>query len=102
MSDDRSVDSPAQSSTSSAVQSSPEYRAHLARLVRRLSEAEGALSALTAGQIDAVLDPSTAAPILLTRTQEVLARSEARYPSRSARKPSALTGAGRGANSTTA
>ena len=67
---------------------SAEYREHVARLIRTLSETEGALSALTAGQVDAVLDPATAAPILLSRAQEVLTRSEARYRDLITRAPS--------------
>jgi PAS domain S-box-containing protein len=63
-----------------------EYREHVSRLIRTLSEADGALSAL--GQIDAVLDPATAAPILLSRAQEVLTRSEARYRDLITRAPS--------------
>ena len=64
------------------------YREHVAQLIRRLSETDSALSALTAGQVDAVLDPTTAAPILLSRAQEVLTRSEARYRDLITRAPS--------------
>ena len=65
-----------------------EYREHLARLIKTLSDADGALSALTAGQVDAVLDPTTAAPILLSRAQDVLTKSEARYRDLITRAPS--------------
>ncbi|MGH7678992.1 MAG: sensor histidine kinase, partial [Gemmatimonadaceae bacterium] len=64
------------------------YREHVAQLIRRLSEADGALSALMAGEVDAVLDPTSAAPILLSRAQEVLTRSEARYRDLITRAPS--------------
>ncbi|MBA3670475.1 MAG: PAS domain S-box protein [Gemmatimonadaceae bacterium] len=64
------------------------HQDHVARLIRTLSEADEALMALTAGQIDAVLDPSTAAPILLSHAQEVLTRSEARYRDLVTRAPS--------------
>ena len=72
----------------SPPEESASYREHVARLIRTLSEADGALSALTAGQVDAVLDPTTAAPILLSRAQEVLTRSEARYRDLITRAPS--------------
>ena len=65
-----------------------DYREHLARLIKTLSDADGALSALTAGQVDAVLDPATAAPILLSRAQDVLTKSEARYRDLITRAPS--------------
>ena len=65
-----------------------EYREHVARLIKTLSDADGALSALTAGQVDAVLDPTTAAPILLSRAQDVLTKSEARYRDLISRAPS--------------
>ncbi|HEX3159632.1 MAG TPA: ATP-binding protein [Gemmatimonadaceae bacterium] len=55
------------------------YRVQVERLVRRLSETEDAIQALAAGEIDAVVDPATAAPIFLSRAQDALARSEARY-----------------------
>jgi PAS domain S-box-containing protein len=71
-----------------ATHGSDEYREHVARLIRTLSEADGALSALTSGEIDAVLDPATAAPMLLSRAQEVLTRSEARYRDLITRAPS--------------
>ena len=65
-----------------------DYREHVARLIKTLSDADGALSALTAGQVDAVLDPTTAAPILLSRAQDVLTKSEARYRDLITRAPS--------------
>ncbi|MES2176385.1 MAG: PAS domain-containing sensor histidine kinase [Gemmatimonadota bacterium] len=65
-----------------------DYRDHVAKLIRTLSETDGALSALTAGEVDAVLDPTTASPILLSRTAEAMARSEARYRDLITRAPS--------------
>ena len=56
-----------------------EYHEHVGRLIQTIRDAERALSAITAGQVDAVLDPHTAAPILLGRAQEALAKSEARF-----------------------
>lgn len=57
--------------------SSPEYRRHVETFLRRLTDAERTIDALA--EVDAVLDPGSAAPILLSRAQEALARSEARY-----------------------
>jgi PAS domain S-box-containing protein len=65
-------------------------RDEVARLVRTLTEADSALSTLLSDEIDAVLDPSTAAPILLRRAQEVLARSEARYRDLITRAPTVV------------
>ena len=56
-----------------------EYRRPVEELVRRLTEAEEALQSLAAGQIDAIVDPATATPILLSQAQDALARSESRY-----------------------
>ncbi len=67
---------------------SSEYQEHVARIVRTIRDAEGALSALTGGQVDAVLDPATSVPILLGRAQEALARSEARHRDLIFRAPS--------------
>ena len=66
----------------------PDYRTHVERLVRNLGEVEGALQALAAGEIDAVVDPATAAPILLSQAQEAIARSEARFRDLVTRAPS--------------
>ena len=63
-------------------------RDEIARLVRALTDADDALMALSAGEVDAVLDPVTSAPILLRRAQEQLARSEARYRDLVSRAPS--------------
>ena len=63
---------------------------HVARLVRTLTEADDALAALAAGELDAVLDPVTSAPILLRRAQEELAKSEARYRDLVSRAPSVV------------
>jgi two-component system cell cycle sensor histidine kinase/response regulator CckA len=41
-------------------------------LTRRLAEAEATIAALLAGQIDAVVDPTTHSPILLAKAQEAL------------------------------
>ena len=49
------------------------------RLARQLVETEAALEALTLGEIDAIVDPTTATPLLLRRAQDSVARSEARY-----------------------
>jgi PAS domain S-box-containing protein len=54
-------------------------RRRLEELIQRLSETDEALQALGAGEVDAVVDPSSAAPILLSRAQKALADSEARY-----------------------
>lgn len=48
-------------------------------LIRRFKEAETALHAALNGQVDAVLDPVTAIPILLRDAQKHLVESEARY-----------------------
>jgi PAS domain S-box-containing protein len=56
-----------------------DYRPAVERLVRHLSEAEGVLQSLTGGEIDAIVDPNSAAPILLSRAQNAVMRSEARY-----------------------
>ncbi len=57
--------------------SSPEYRRQVEAFLRRLTDAERTLGAFS--EVDAVLDPGSAAPILLSRAQEALAQSEARY-----------------------
>src|SRR5947199_2960775 len=54
-------------------------RRQMEELIQRLSETDEALQALGAGEVDAVVDPSSAAPILLSRAQKALADSEARY-----------------------
>ena len=64
------------------------YRKQVEQLVRRLSEAEGSLQALSSGEVDAIVDPITATPILLSRAQDQLLRSEARYRDLVARSPS--------------
>ena len=63
---------------------------HVARLIRTITEADDALAALAAGELDAVLDPVTSAPILLRRAQEELAKSEARYRDLVNRAPSVV------------
>jgi PAS domain S-box-containing protein len=56
-----------------------DYRPEVERLVRHLSEAEGTLQSMADGELDAIVDPGSAAPILLSRAQGAIARSEARY-----------------------
>ena len=56
-----------------------ERRRRIEELIQRLSETDEALQALGAGEVDAVVDPSSAAPLLLSRAQQALAESEARY-----------------------
>jgi len=51
----------------------------LETLIRRFREAEAALDAVLNGQVDAVIDPVTAIPILLQDAQLHLQASEARY-----------------------
>ena len=64
------------------------YRKQVEQLVRRLSEAEGSLQSLSSGEVDAIVDPVTATPILLSRAQDQLLQSEARYRDLIARSPS--------------
>jgi two-component system, cell cycle sensor histidine kinase and response regulator CckA len=47
-------------------------------LEQRLLEAEATIAALLSDQIDAVIDPDTKSPILLSRAQQALRESEAR------------------------
>ena len=54
-------------------------RAEIERLVQRLSDAEQELQALLSGEVDAVVSPASATPILLGKAQRALAESEARY-----------------------
>ena len=54
-------------------------RRALEALVDRLSTAEDDFLGIDPDQVDAIVDPATAAPILLSRAQEALARSEARH-----------------------
>jgi PAS domain S-box-containing protein len=48
-------------------------------LARRLAEAEATIEALVAGQIDAVVDPRSHSPVLLSKAQDALRESEERY-----------------------
>jgi two-component system sporulation sensor kinase A/two-component system, sporulation sensor kinase E len=50
----------------------------IAALVRQMSSAERALQELLAGEVDAVVDPVSGAPLVLRHAQEELRRSEAR------------------------
>jgi PAS domain S-box-containing protein len=56
-----------------------DYRQEVERLVRHLSEAEVGLQSLAGNELDAIVDPKSASPILLSRAQSAIARSEARY-----------------------
>lgn len=56
-------------------------------LRRRLAETEAALQAIISGEVDAVADPHTAAPVLLQEAQAALRRSEARYRDLVAQSP---------------
>ncbi len=56
-----------------------DYRPEVERLVRHLSEAESVLQSLAGGEVDAIVDPRSAAPILLSRAQNAVMKSEARY-----------------------
>src|SRR3954468_23890961 len=56
-----------------------DYRSEVERMVKHLSEAERVLQTLTGGEVDAIVDPASAAPILLSRAQSAMAKSEARY-----------------------
>ena len=53
--------------------------AQLQELVERLAQSEVALQSVLTNQIDAVIDPATATPILLRRAQETLRESEERF-----------------------
>jgi PAS domain S-box-containing protein len=48
-------------------------------LAQQLSEARATIEALLSGQIDAVVDPKTATPVLLGKAQEALRQSEEQY-----------------------
>jgi PAS domain S-box-containing protein len=61
--------------------------ARIQELATRLLETEAELRSLTAGEIDAVLDPSTATPLLLRGAQEALRDAEARSRELIARLP---------------
>ncbi len=56
-----------------------ERKQRIEELIQRLSETDEALQAFGRGELDAVVDPSSAAPILLSHAQKALADSEARY-----------------------
>jgi PAS domain S-box-containing protein len=59
--------------------SSPERNRQIEELIRRLTETDQALQAFGQGELDAVVDPASAGPILLSHAQKSLAESEARY-----------------------
>jgi two-component system cell cycle sensor histidine kinase/response regulator CckA len=48
-------------------------------LAQRLAEAEATIEALLSNQIDAVVDPKSSTPVLLSKAQEALRQSEERY-----------------------
>ena len=54
-------------------------RRQIEQLIQQLIETDKALQSLAEGELDAVLDPLSAAPILLSHAQRALADSEARY-----------------------
>jgi PAS domain S-box-containing protein len=52
---------------------------HTRDLKRRLAEAQATIDALLSGQIDAVVDPKSQSPVLLSEAQKALHDSEERY-----------------------
>jgi PAS domain S-box-containing protein len=54
-------------------------RPEIERLVQRLAETEEELRALLSDEVDAIVNPASATPILLGGAQRALAESEARY-----------------------
>ncbi len=60
-------------------QSSRAHEETIAGLIQRLAETEAALRAALEGEVDAIIDPVRATPILLRETQEALAEAEARF-----------------------
>lgn len=64
------------------------YREQVDRLVHRLAEVEGLMQSLSDGGIDAVVDPTTSAPILLGDARAAVRHSEARYRDLVNRSPS--------------
>jgi PAS domain S-box-containing protein len=52
---------------------------HTRDLERRLAESDATIQALLSGQIDAVVDPSSSTPVLLSMAQAALRESEERY-----------------------
>jgi two-component system, sensor histidine kinase and response regulator len=54
-------------------------QAHMLDLTRQLSEARDTIQALLLGQIDAVVDPASQTPLLLSQAQASLRASEERY-----------------------
>lgn len=67
--------------------SASDRREQIERLIKRLIETDQELQTLAEGEVDAVLDPTSAAPILLRHAQQALAESEARYRELVARCP---------------
>ena len=48
-------------------------------LAQKLAEAQATIEALVSGQIDAVVDPKSKTPVLLSKAQDALRESEERY-----------------------
>jgi PAS domain S-box-containing protein len=67
--------------------SASDRRRQIEQLIKQLIDTDKALQSLAEGELDAVLDPSSAAPILLSHAQRALAESEARYRDLVARCP---------------
>jgi PAS domain S-box-containing protein len=57
----------------------PASGAHKLGLAQQLSEARATIEALLSGQIDAVVDPKSATPVLLGKAQSALRESEEQY-----------------------
>lgn len=68
----------------------PRHRDEVEGLLERLRSVERSLQDIDDDEIDAVLDPRTAAPILLSHAQQALARSEARFRDLVNRDPSVV------------
>ncbi len=58
---------------------SPQVLNQINRLTQRLVETEAALEETISGEVDAVIDPSSSAPILLLKAQDALRKSEQRF-----------------------
>jgi PAS domain S-box-containing protein len=67
--------------------SAPDRTARIQQLAQRLLETEAELRALSGGEIDAILDPASAKPLLLRGAQDALREAEARARELIARLP---------------